>query len=77
MTANGRSHETMSIYDRDYMRRRSDGNDEPAGKRDASLDAFFNRFLAKHPRFFVRAGIALATLFVIGLIVLKFLAKGR
>jgi hypothetical protein len=67
----------MGIYDRDYMRRQPEGDEDRAPRRGDQMDAYFSRFLARNPRFFTRAGIALAALFVIGLIALKFLGRGR
>ena len=59
----------MGIYNRDYMKRPSDDDEERAYGSDEKLEAFFSGFLRRHPRFFLYFGIGMAAL-VIGTIVL-------
>ena len=68
----------MGIWNRDYMKRPPDEDDDSRGgsESDSKLEAFFARFLKRNPKFFTYAGIALGLLVIIALIVAAF-SKSR
>jgi hypothetical protein len=67
----------MGIRDRDYMKRPSDDDAERALSPDAKLEAFLSGFLGRHPRFFLVAGLVLAALVVLAIVVAKFAGRNR
>ncbi len=67
----------MGIEDRDYMKRSSDEGEPLASSPDDKLEAFFSGFLERHPRFFVRLGIAFAILFIVALAAAKLVGKSH
>jgi len=67
----------MGIRDRDYMKRPSDDDARRASSPDARLEAFLSGFLSRHPRFFLGAGIMLAVLIVLAIVVSKVAGKAH
>ena len=67
----------MGIQDRDYMKRPSDDEAQRASSPDARLEAFLSGFLDRHPRFFLVAGVILAVLIVLAVVVTKFAGTNR
>jgi hypothetical protein len=68
----------MGLDDRDYMRRAS--NDEAQGSSsspDEKLEAFFSGFLSRHPRFLVVAGVVVAVVIVLAIVIAKLGDKGN
>ena len=61
----------MGIRDRDYMKRPSDDDAQRASSPDARLEACLSGFLSRHPRFFLVAGVGLAVLIVLAIVVTK------
>ena len=61
----------MGLDDRDYMRRAS--NDEAQGgvSPDEKLEAFFSGFLSRHPRFLIVAGVVVAVVIVLAMLIAK------
>ena len=67
----------MGLDDRDYMRRAS--NDEAPGgsSPDEKLEAFFSGFLSRHSRFLVVAGVVVAVVIVLAIVIAKMSDKGN
>ena len=66
----------MGLSDRDYMKRPADDDPRRAASHDARLEAFLNGFLSRHPRFLVVAGVALAVLIVVSIIIARVADNG-
>jgi hypothetical protein len=65
----------MGLQDRDYMKRPADDDAQRAPSLDGKLEEFFSGFLNRHPRFLLLAGVALAFLVVLAIVVAKFTEK--
>jgi len=65
----------MGIYNRDYMKRPSDDDEERAYGSDEKLEAFFSGFLRRHPRFFLYFGIGLTVVVVAAIVLAKTSSK--
>ena len=61
----------MGLDDRDYMKRASNDEAHGASSPDEKLEAFFSGFLSRHPRFFVVAGVVLAVVIVLAIVIAK------
>ena len=66
----------MGLLNRDYMKRPSDDDPRRAASNDARLEAFLSGFLSEHPRFFLVAGVALAVLIVVSIIIARVADNG-
>jgi len=67
----------MGLSDRDYMKRPSEDDGERGASPDAKLEALLSGFLSRHPRFFITAGVGLAVLILVSILVAKITDKGR
>ena len=67
----------MGLHDRDYMKRRSDDEAEHGSSPDARFEVYLSRFLGRHPRFIVVAGIVLAGLVGLAILFVKFADKSQ
>jgi hypothetical protein len=67
----------MGLHDRDYMRRTSKEEAEGgSSSADEKLEAFFSGFLTRHPRFLVVAGVVVAVVILLGIVIAK-MGKGN
>jgi len=62
----------MGIHDRDYMKRRPDDDERNTSSPDARLEAILSGFLSRYPRLIKVAGISLAALVVIAIVMAMF-----
>ena len=67
----------MGIRGRDYMKRPADDEAPRAPSLDGKLEEFFSGFLNRHPRFLLLAGVALAVLVVLAIVVAKLTEKSH
>lgn len=61
----------MGIYNRDYMKRPSDDDEERASDEDIKLAVIFRRVFKKYPRLLLYLGVALVALVTIAIVVAK------
>ena len=66
----------MGLLDRDYMKRPPE-EDAPASTPDARLEALLSGFLNRHPRFFLLAGVLLATLILLAILIARFAGRSQ
>lgn len=56
----------MSIHDRDYMKRRPDGDDgSPPEDGESWMERALGGFLARHPHFFLKLTVTLVVLVLV------------
>lgn len=68
----------MGLDDRDYMKRASnDGAQGVSSSADEKLEAFFGGFLSRHPRFLVVAGVVVAVVILLAIVIAKMGGKGN
>jgi len=67
----------MGLDDRDYMRRASKEAEEASSSVDEKLEAFFSGFLGRHPRFLVVAGVVVAVVILLAIVIAKMGGKGN
>ena len=67
----------MGLDDRDYMRRASNEEAQGASSSDEKLEAFFNGFLSRHPRFLMVAGVAVAVVILLAIVIAMMGGEGN
>ena len=67
----------MGLDDRDYMRRASKEAEGASSSPDEKLEAFFSGFLSRHPRFLVVAGVVVAVVILLAIVMAKMGGKGN
>jgi len=67
----------MGLLDRDYMKRPPEEDARPASTPDARLEALLSGFLNRHPRFFLLAGVLLATLILVAILIARLAGRSQ
>ena len=67
----------MGLDDRDYMRRASNEAQGGSSSPDEKLEAFFSGFLSRHPRFLVVAGVVVAVVILLAIVIAMMGSKGN
>lgn len=67
----------MGIQDRDYMKRRSEDDTPRVSAPDARLEAFFDGFLRRHPKFFLHAALVSVVLIAAAIAIAKLTSRSN